>query len=84
MYEIVFDRQAENSFKKLDRNTQIKISKKINQLKKNPYLGKRLSGNLHGFRSLRFDKYRIIYTIIEGKLLIVVADIAHRKGSYKL
>ena len=82
MYKITFDINAKRILKKLKRDEQNKILNKIQKLKNNPHLGKRLSGNLYGLWKLRFDKYRILYQIIENKLIIVVMNIAHRKNVY--
>ena len=82
MYEITFDINAKKILKKLKKNEQKNILNKINKLKYNPQLGKRLLGNLHGLWKLRFDKYRILYQIIENKLIIVIINIGHRKNIY--
>ncbi len=82
MYEITFDINAKKILKKLKKSEQKNILNKIKNLRENPYMGKRLSGNLYGLWRLRFDKYRILYQIIENKLIIVVMNIAHRKNIY--
>ena len=81
MYQINFDKEAKNFLKKLKQGEQREILDKIEKLKENPYIGKRLSGNLFGLRSLRIDKYRAFYKIVEDKLIIIV-DIGHRKNIY--
>lgn len=82
MYDIQFTKIAENFFKKLDKPIQEQIGKKINLLSENPKLGKPLVGNLKGQWSLRVDKYRIIYTIIDKELIVLVLKIGHRKKVY--
>lgn len=82
MYNISLDINAKKFLKKLKKIEQEKILNKIKKLKQNPNLGKRLSGNLFGLWRLRIDKYRILYKIIEDKLIIVVLDIGHRKNIY--
>ena len=49
---------------------------------KDPYSGKKLKGKYSGLFSYRFSDYRIIYEIIEKKLLVVVLRIRHRKNVY--
>jgi len=83
MYEIIFDASAANFFKKLDKNLQERIGKKIGLLKDNPKLGKPLTGNLAGLWSLRVDKYRALYRILNDKLIIFILDIGHRKNIYE-
>ena len=82
MYEITFDINAKRILKKLKKDEQKNILNKIQKLKDNPNLGKRLSGNLYGLWKLRFDKYRILYQIIENKLIIIILNIGHRKNIY--
>lgn len=82
MHNINFDERAKNFLKKLKRGEQDFILNRVEKLKDNPYLGKRLAGNLFGLWKLRIDKYRVLYKIIEDKLLIIVLDIGHRKNIY--
>ena len=82
MYEIKFDPNAEKFFYKLDKNIQNILGKKLEKLKEKPRLGKPLSGNLAGLWSLRVNKYRFIYKIINNKLLIIILDLGHRKNIY--
>jgi len=82
MYRIIFKSPAEKFFRKLDNLIQQRIFKKLKKLKENPRLGKPLTATLAGLWSLRIDKYRVIYKIIENKLIIIVLNINHRKDVY--
>ena len=82
MYEILFFKEAQKFFNKLDNSSQKQIAKKIEQLKINPKEGKPLTGNLAGFWRVRADKYRILYRIQNDKLLVLIIDIGHRKNIY--
>ncbi len=55
----------------------------IDNLKKEPFKGKKLVGGLSNFRSLRVGDYRIIYSIIQGRLLIQVIKVGHRRDIYR-
>ena len=44
--------------------------------------GEPLKGNLKGFRKLRIGDYRIVYKVIEEKVLIL--GIRHRKNIYEV
>lgn len=83
MYEINFDKNAKDFLKKLKSGEQRILIDRIEKLKDNPYLGKRLAGNLFGLWKLRIDKYRVLYRIINDKLIIIVVDIGHRKNIYE-
>ncbi len=44
--------------------------------------GKPLRYSLKGYRRLRVADYRVIYKIIEDKVLVIIIDIGHRKDIY--
>jgi len=83
MYKINLDKDATKFLKKLKRGEKELIIRKIEKLRQNPFLGKRLSGNLYGYWSLRFDKFKVIYKILENQLIIIIVEIGHRKEIYK-
>ena len=82
MYDLILDKNALKFFEKLDKNIQERIGKKIEKLKENPRLGKPLVGRLSRLWSLRIDKYRAVYKIIDNKLIVIILDIGHRKNIY--
>ena len=82
VYEIIFHKEARKAFSKLDRSVKNKVSKVINKLEINPFIGKALVGNLSGLWRLRVDNFRIIYQIEKGKLVVYVLDIGARKNIY--
>jgi len=69
--------------KKSQKNIADRIILSIDSLKGEPYKGKKLLGGLSNFRSLRVGEYRIIYTIIEKRILIQIVRIAHRREIYR-
>jgi len=75
--------KALERLKKGQKNIADRIASNIDRLKSEPYSGKKLLGELSNFRSLRAGGYRILYTIIEKRILIQVLKIAHRKGAYR-
>ena len=82
MYKIILRNSAKRFLKKLKGKEQKDLIFKINKLRKNPELGKRLSGNLFRFWKLRIDKFRIIYKIVNDELIIYIMNIGHRKNVY--
>ena len=83
MYDIILEKKSENFFRKLERKEQERITKKFNELEKNPELGKPLTANLAGLWSLRFGDYRAIYQIKQSELIIFVLKLGHRKNIYE-
>ena len=82
MYKVFLKESAKKTLKKLDNSQRKTIIKKLRNLEKNPELGKPLLGNLKGFRSLRIEKFRVIYIFFQEKLIISVLEIGHRKNIY--
>ena len=86
-YQIVTTNKFDNSFKKLDRQTQkiIKAWIEKNLLEcENPRLhGKALSANRSGQWRYRVGDYRIIAEIQEDKVIVLVLGIGHRRDIYQ-
>ena len=82
-YQIEFRPAALREFRKIDRSTQPRIQGAISLLANDPRppASRPLRGR-EGFR-LRVGDYRIIYTIDDGVLLIVVVTIGHRRDDYQ-
>lgn len=68
---------------KSNKNISHRIVRTIDNLKISPFIGKKLLGELADFRSLRVGEYRIIYIIIEKRVLIQIVKIAHRREVYR-
>jgi mRNA interferase RelE/StbE len=68
---------------KSNKNISQRIVRAIDSLKTNPFIGKKLLGELASFRSLRVGEYRILYLIIAKRVLIQVVKIAHRREVYR-
>ncbi|MFH1521375.1 MAG: type II toxin-antitoxin system RelE/ParE family toxin [archaeon] len=82
MYELLFSREVSDFLKKLDNPIKTRVINKIEKLKTQPDLGKPMTGQLAGLRSLRIGFYRAIYSIEHEKLSILVIKLGHRKNVY--
>ncbi|MCK5449922.1 type II toxin-antitoxin system RelE/ParE family toxin [Candidatus Pacearchaeota archaeon] len=82
MYQLLFSKEVADFIKKLDNSTKTPILKKLEKLKNQPDLGKPMTGQLTGLRSLRIGDYRAIYSIEHEKLSILVIKVGHRKNVY--
>ncbi len=86
-YEIHYTTAFEKSFKKIPKNSQIKIKEKLIKLSKNPYKiqGTKKLVDLklteYPLYRLRVGKYRIIYEIRKNILIILLIRVERRKGS---
>lgn len=45
--------------------------------------GKPLKYSLKGYRRLRVGDYRVIYKVDEGKVIVIIVEIDHRKDIYE-
>ena len=83
MYQIVLSRSAEKDLNKVNDKFKPHIFAALFDLRKNPYLGKKLKGRFQDYYSLRVGIYRIIYKIYKRELNILVIRIGPRQGVYK-
>lgn len=82
MYQVLLRKIAQKNLEKIDARYKRRIGLALVELSKNPYIGKRLEGQLRDFYSLRVWPYRIIYQIINKELMVFVIQIKHRQGAY--
>jgi mRNA interferase RelE/StbE len=83
MYKVEISRIAQKDLNKIDFKYRPHIWAAMYDLQKNPFLGKRLSGDLKSCYSLRVGDYRILYEVSHKILMILVIRIGHRQGIYK-
>ena len=84
MYKLLIDDKVVKDLKKIDHNWRAKILIAIKtKVVENPYLGKKLVGDLSPYYRLRVGDYRVLYEIIENKVMIIVVKVKHRKNVYK-
>jgi mRNA interferase RelE/StbE len=78
-YNIEYEKRCLKYLKKLDKNTQLRIIKVINELP----LGdvKRLQGSSDNYR-LRVGDFRIIFSKDDEKLIILIIEIGPRGDIY--
>ena len=83
-YKISYKSSVERDFRKIDRTQVMRILDKIDtNLSKNPGKDKKLSGEYKDLYSYRVENYRVIYTILSNKKMILILSISHRKDIYK-
>jgi mRNA interferase RelE/StbE len=84
MYKLVWDKEAIDDLKSIDRKKAIDLARKVEkQLTKNSNeLGKKLTGRFKGLYRYRYGDYRIIYQIFKKEITIVIVRVGHRKNIY--
>ena len=83
MYAVLLSRQAEKSYKKLEKNVKARVREALLTLENQPYAGKQLHGELKNNYSMRVGKSRIIYTVSEKDKTIYIIAIGPRKTIYR-
>lgn len=86
-WTVEYTSQAAKQLSKLDKQIRQRIYKFVEErlmTQDDPRLiGKALQGSLSEYWSYRVGDYRLLAKIQDEKLLILFADIAHRKHVYK-
>jgi mRNA interferase RelE/StbE len=82
-YTVLIERYAQKQIMKLDRKIIPIIKASIAALADNPrpYGYKKLKGE-DAYR-IRVGDYRVIYEIDDGKIIVTVVSVGHRKEIYK-
>jgi mRNA interferase RelE/StbE len=82
-YEVQFTDAAAREWRKLDRVVRRRLQPKIDGLESNPRPAgcKPLTG-YPGYLRIRVGDYRIVYTVDNGVLLVLVLTIGHRSEIY--
>lgn len=83
-YRLEFTKPAARQFKSLPRQVQQRLQPKIDALAMEPRPAGmvKLAGEEELYR-VRVGDYRIIYTIQDDQLLVLVVTIAHRREAYR-
>jgi len=86
IWTIEFDSKAGKDLEKMDKNISKNIlrylSDRVLQHGDPRILGKELKGNLAGFWRYRVENHRIICSIEDDRLVVLVVRIGHRKEIY--
>lgn len=83
-YAIELSKRAAKELRKLDRPVQARIIAALALLRDNlrPATVKALVSH-PGHLRVRVGDYRIVYTINEGKLLVLILTLGHREAIYR-
>ena len=86
-WTIEFDSAAQREFERLDKSVALHISKFLHQrvasLENPRLIGEGLHGTLSDYWKYRVGDYRIICSMEDEKLVVVVVRIGHRREVYK-
>jgi len=84
-YRIEFLASAQKQFSKLPAKERKRIDQKILALAEDPRPpgAVAMKGSKKGLLRIRVGNYRVIYTIEDDRLIVVVVRVSHRKDVYQ-
>ncbi len=86
-YRVDYTEKAEKQLRKLDAPVRKRINKwirtNLDGCEDPTAYGKPLTASLKGYWSYRVGDYRIIADIQDDKILILIAEVGHRREIYK-
>ena len=83
MYNLQITKEAANNIANLPIKKKRQIKDAILRICTDPAVGKLLTKKLSGLCSYRSGDYRIIYQILQKRILIIILTVGHRKDIYK-
>lgn len=83
MFRVKVEKRAEKQLKKLAPQYFKKVSAVLDELRENPFLGKKMSGNFKDHYRIKIPPIRIIYTIDHKSKTIYITALGHRGDIYK-
>lgn len=75
--------KAQKEIERLPLRDQQRVYLALRAIRETPLAGKRLEGELQGTWSFRVWPYRILYTIHQHTVTVVVLRVRHRKDVYQ-
>ena len=83
-FSVIYQGPAEAALRKLPREIQVRILRKVDQLAGNPF-----PPGTEKFRAatdlwrIRIGDYRVVYTVERKELLVLVLKVGHRREVYR-
>lgn len=82
-YSVSIKQSAVIALEKVEREDRLRIITAIDLLKTNPAAGGVLKGEFSGLRRIRIVNYRVVYEVLDQKLVVLVIRIGHRREVYR-
>jgi mRNA interferase RelE/StbE len=82
-FDLVPTKTFVRDLERLDKATNQRIISSLEDLRRDPYLGKPLRGELRGLLSFRIGEYRVIYSLRQQSHEILLYAAKHRSKVYE-
>ncbi len=83
-YRLVYSETSKDQIRGLHPRLKRIIKSRLDRLKDDPFIGKKLERELSGYWSLRAKRFRIIYRMRNQEQVIEIHYVGHRKDVYEL
>ena len=83
MYKLFYTEEARKQIAKLDERLKGQIKHAVEEIAKDPLLGKPLTRELKGRFSWRAGDSRIIYRVYRSEVMVLILTIGHRRDVYE-
>jgi mRNA interferase RelE/StbE len=83
-YTLAYDPRAAKELARIDKAPAARIADAVDRLGSEPFPpGCRKLAGYDGLWRIRVQDYRVVYTVDQGKLLILALRVAHRRAVYR-
>jgi len=82
-FKLRFTPESSRFISKLHPENKKLIKQALIELQNNPHVGHDLQEELHGFKSFKLKRFRILYSIDEEENYIQIFHIGHRRDVYE-
>lgn len=82
-YALLYTPAAAKMIRKLSPELRDVCKNAVEYIAQNPYEGKPLKSPFEGLRSFRTSAYRIVYSIEEKKITVIIVAVGHRRDIYE-
>lgn len=83
MFTVFLSKRARKEYETLHEKDQGRVLAAMQNLRVDPFAGKKLDGEHDGYWSVRVWPYRVIYTIEKKIITVTVVAIGDRKDIYR-
>jgi mRNA interferase RelE/StbE len=82
-FKILYHKNIKKDLKSLDKSIVDSFFKIVEtRISENPFSGERLKGKLRDIWKYRIGNYRVLYTIQQNEVRVLVLRMRHRKNVY--
>jgi mRNA interferase RelE/StbE len=74
---------ASRALSRIPKPTRVRLIEAIDRLRREPHAGGVLKGEFAGLRRIRVGQYRVVYEVIDDRMVVLVVRMAHRKDAYR-